>query len=82
MSTFDSALAYEHAQAIAYPRLVGTSGERKAAGYISEQLERLGYTVCEEEFSITHTPWGFSRLCLILALVFLGLAWLCYESLP
>ncbi len=82
MDTFDSASAFKHAQAIAYPRLVGTEGELRAAGYIKEQLEQYGYTVAEEEFNIAYTPWGFSRFFLMSALILLGFSWLSYESLP
>jgi hypothetical protein len=82
MTTFDAASALKQARAIAYPRLVGSQGEKQAAGYIRRQLERLGYRVCEESFPIGHTPWGFSRLCLALGLVMLFLSWISYRRWP
>jgi hypothetical protein len=82
MTTFNAEAAWQQAQAIAYPRLVGSKGEEQAAGYIRQQLERFGYRVTAEEFYIGYTPWGFSRLCVATGLVLLLLSWLSYERWP
>jgi hypothetical protein len=82
MTSFDAESAYKQAKAIAYPRLVGTQGEKQAAGHIKQQLEQFGYRVTGEGFNIRYTPWGFNRLCLLFALILLLISWLTYESHP
>ncbi len=82
MCYFDSESAFRQARSIAYPRLVGTVGEARAANYIKEQLEQSGYEVSEEDFSISYTPWGFSRLCLVFALILLFISWATYDTHP
>jgi hypothetical protein len=51
---FDPKRAYEHTQALCYPRRVGTPRERRAARYIWRQFTAWGL-VCEREvFEVSH----------------------------
>jgi hypothetical protein len=49
--------AYKHAEAISFPRLAGTEGEQKAAGYIENEFRRCGLAVESQEFSFSRVPY-------------------------
>jgi hypothetical protein len=38
---FDENRAYNHAKYLSFPRLVGTSGEKKAQDYIIDQFKKI-----------------------------------------
>jgi hypothetical protein len=54
--SFDAGNAYKHTEALSYPRLVGTPGERRAARYIHRQLAALGLSVTREWFRLSIFP--------------------------
>lgn len=60
-----------HAREIAYPRIVGSEGERKAAGYVFERLKERSIDTEEEEFKIKIVPWIPLRVGLIVSLILL-----------
>ncbi len=79
---FNAQAALETAKALAYPRLVGTAGERRAANFIIQRLKDLSRQVWEEKFGLHITPWHFTRLCLALGLADVILAWVTYHIVP
>jgi hypothetical protein len=64
MPAFDPLSALEHASSLAFPRLVGSPGEARAARYIADRLRRSGLTVTEEPFGFSTRPWGLLRFAL------------------
>jgi hypothetical protein len=50
---FDPERAYRHTEALCYPRRVGTSGEKRAADYVAEQLTAQGLQVRREPFRVS-----------------------------
>lgn len=54
--TYDAKRAYHHITQLAFPRLVGSSGEAKAQDYIVQQFTALGLDVSQEPFSFTKFP--------------------------
>lgn len=68
---FDRDRAIGYAREIAYPRLVGSNGEKMAAGYLTERLKEIGIDVDEEPFKIKIVPWIPLRIGLISSLVLL-----------
>ena len=54
--TYDAKRAYHHITQLAFPRLVGSSGEAKAQDYIVQQFTALGLDVSRESFSFTKFP--------------------------
>lgn len=54
--------AWDYARQLAFPRLVGRSGERKAAEWIKSQLTDAGYAVEEQSFPIHALPWNWMRM--------------------
>ncbi len=79
---FDPNIAWNHILFLAYPRTVGSSGEKQAQEYIRSALEGMGYRVEEEEFALGMAPWHFSRICIILGLCLLGTAWFTADKFP
>lgn len=72
---FNRDRAINYAREIAYPRLVGSNGETRAAGYIKERLKERGIDVDEEPFKIKMVPWIPLKIGLIssLILLFIGI---------
>ncbi|MFQ5910000.1 MAG: M28 family metallopeptidase [Thermoplasmata archaeon] len=62
------ALAYAR-ELSSSPRCVGTAGERRAARFIVEELERLGYDVSEEDAN--YISWKWYRPLLIMTVSWL-----------
>lgn len=54
--TYDAEQAYQHITQLAFPRLVGSTGEAKAQDYIVQQFKALGLNVSWEPFSFTKFP--------------------------
>ena len=54
--TYDAKQAYQHITQLAFPRLVGSTGEAEAQDYIVEQFTTLGLQVSREPFSFTKFP--------------------------
>jgi hypothetical protein len=79
---FDGERAKQYARAIAFPRRVGTEGERKAAETIACTLKELGYKVREEEFSIRVPAWVWMKGFLLVSLCLLVLTQLTFSSSP
>jgi len=79
---FNPNIAWKHILSLAYPRTVGSSGEKQAQEYISSALQGMDYQVEEEEFALGIAPWHFSRICIILGLSLLGAAWLAADKFP
>ncbi len=78
MSQFNTERAIRDIQEMAYPRFVGTEGERKAAGYIEKEFEKAGLEVSEESFTYSLLPVKVFRkaghllqACLVLLVGFL-----------
>ena len=53
---FDARRAYHHITQLAFPRLVGSTGEAKAQDYTVQQFKALGLDVSWEPFSFTKFP--------------------------
>ena len=53
---YDAKRAYHHITQLAFPRLVGSTGETNARAYIVEQFRALGLEVSREVFSFTKFP--------------------------
>lgn len=68
---FDKDKAIAYARDIAYPRMVGSDGEKRAAGYIISRLNERGLGTEEEPFRIRIVPWIPLRVGLISSIVFL-----------
>ena len=54
--TYDAKHAYHHITQLAFPRLVGSSGEANAQDYTVQQFTGLGLAVSRESFSFTKFP--------------------------
>ena len=54
--TYDAERAYHHITQLAFPRLVGSTGEAEAQDYIVQQFKALGLDVSWEPFSFTKFP--------------------------
>ena len=54
--TYDAKRAYHHITQLAFPRLVGSTGEANAQAYIVQQFTALGLEVSQETFSFTKFP--------------------------
>ncbi len=54
--TYDAARTYDHITQLAFPRLVGSTGEAEAQDYIVQQFKALGLDVSREPFSFTKFP--------------------------
>ncbi|MEK6575971.1 MAG: M28 family peptidase [Nitrospirota bacterium] len=67
----DKERAIAHVKYIASPRLVGSDGEKKAAGYIIEKLRDKGIDSAEEPFDIKIVPWILLRTGLLSSLILL-----------
>lgn len=55
LGKFDTDLAMDHVRAVGVEigiREAGTDGDRRAAAYITERIERLGWSVTEQEFPL------------------------------
>ncbi len=53
---YDAKRAYHHIRQLAFPRLVGSTGEPDARAYIVEQFTALGLHVVKEPFHFTKFP--------------------------
>ena len=54
--------AYEITKKLAFPRLVGTEGYKKAVGIVEEEFQRAGYdSVNREKFKTSLYSWNLSR---------------------
>lgn len=69
MPSFNPLSAREHASRLAFPRLVGSPGEARAARYIADQFRRSGLVVTEEPFGFSARPWSVLRFALGLSAV-------------
>lgn len=67
----DKERAIAHVKYIASPRLVGSAGEKRAAGYIIEKLRDKGIDSEEEPFDIKIVPWILLRAGLISSIILL-----------
>ena len=76
--TYDAKRAYHHITQLAFPRLVGSSGEAKAQDYIVQQFTALGLDVSRESFSFTKFPAEVlpRLLCGLFVPVVLSVPWL------
>ena len=76
--TYDAKRAYHHITQLAFPRLVGSSGEAKAQDYIVQQFTALGFDVSRESFSFTKFPAEVlpRLLCGLFVLIVLSVPWL------
>jgi hypothetical protein len=81
-SSFNGERAKQYAREIAFPRKVGTEGERKAAETIAGILKELGYQVRQEEFSIRVPAWVWMKGFLIVSLCLLVLTQLTFDRSP
>ena len=79
---FDGERAKQYAREVAFPRMVGTEGERKAAETINRTLKELGYAVREEGFRIRISPWVWMKGFLVVSLCLLVLTQLDYSRSP
>ena len=81
---YDAKRAYHHIrQQLAFPRLVGSTGEADARAYIVEQFTELGLHVVKEPFHFTKFPAEVLPriLCGLFVPVVLSVPWL-GERLP
>ena len=76
--TYDAARAYKHITQLAFPRLVGSTGEANAQAYIVQRLTSLGLEVSQETFSFTKFPAEVLPriLCGLFVPVVLSVPWL------
>ena len=51
---FNTDRAFEHVESLAFPRMVGTEGEQKAAEYIKNKFTDMKLKPIEEEFTFTN----------------------------
>ena len=80
---FDAHRAYRHIEQLAFPRLAGSAGERKARDYLLNELAAQGYTVTREPFTYSRFP--AEALPQLIAIVSIGgvvSACLFYERYP
>ena len=75
---YDAKRAYHHITQLAFPRLVGSSGEVKAQDYIVQQFSELGLVVTRESFSFTKFPAEIlpRLLCGLFVPVVISVPWL------
>lgn len=75
---YDAKRAYHHITQLAFPRLVGSTGEAKARAYIVEQFKALGLEVSRDTFSFTKFPAEVLPriLCGLFVPVALSVPWL------
>ena len=80
---YDAKRAYHHIRQLAFPRLVGSTGEADARAYIVEQFTELGLHVVKEPFHFTKFPAEVLPriLCGLFVPVVLSVPWL-GERLP
>ncbi len=80
---YDAKRAYHHIKRLAFPRLVGSTGEADARAYIVEQFTELGLHVVKEPFHFTKFPAEVLPriLCGLFVPVVLSVPWL-GERLP
>ena len=76
--TYDAKHAYHHITQLAFPRLVGSSGEANAQDYTVQQFTGLGLAVSRESFSFTKFPAEVLPriLCGLFVPVVLSVPWL------
>ena len=76
--TYDARRAYHHITQLAFPRLVGSTGETKAQDYIVQQFAALGLAVSRESFSFSKFPAEVlpRLLCGLFVPVVLSVPWL------
>ena len=76
--TYDAKRAYHHITQLAFPRLVGSSGEAKTQDYIVQQFTALGLDVSRESFFFTKFPAEVlpRLLCGLFVPVVLSVPWL------
>jgi hypothetical protein len=79
---FNAERALGYAEEIAFPRMVGTEGERRAGQTIKNHLEGLGYEVREEVFSIRRPPWLWMKGFPFISLILLLGAWVTSGNYP
>jgi hypothetical protein len=79
---FDGEQAKQYAREIAFPRKVGTEGERRAAETIIRRLKELGYHVRQEEFFVRVPAWVWMKGFLILSLCLLVLTQWTFDRSP
>lgn len=80
--SFDGERAKLYARMIAFPRRVGTHGERQAAETITLTLKELGYEVREEDFSVRVPAWVWMKGFLLISLCLLVLTQLTFSRSP
>ncbi len=75
---YDAKRAYHHIRQLAFPRLVGSTGEADARAYIVEQFTELGLHVVKEPFHFTKFPAEVLPriLCGLFVPVVLSVPWL------
>lgn len=75
---YDAKRAYHHIKRLAFPRLVGSTGEADARAYIVEQFTELGLHVVKEPFHFTKFPAEVLPrvLCGLFVPVVLSVPWL------
>ncbi|HXG12826.1 MAG TPA: M28 family peptidase [Gemmataceae bacterium] len=71
---FDANRAYDHTEALCYPRRVGTSGERRAARYVARQFAALGLVCWRERFVVSFFPAEIGNRLVFLACAILVVA--------
>ena len=76
----DSAISY--ARDIAHPRLVGSDGDKRAAGYIIKRLKEEGIEAEEEPFKIKIVPWIPLRVGLMFSIILLLIGLLISKEHP
>lgn len=82
MTVFLGDEALNHARNISLPRLPGSPGEKKATDYIIQRLRESGWSVSEEEFFISLTPWFLLKALVSVAFFFIILSRLLASFLP
>lgn len=75
---YDAKRAYHHITQLAFPRLVGSTGEAKAQDYIVQQFAAFGLVVSRESFSFSKFPAEVlpRLLCGLFVPVVLSVPWL------
>lgn len=76
--TYCAKRAYHYIKQLAFPRLVGSTGETKAQDYIVQQFTALGLNVSRESFSFTKFPAEVlpRLLCGLFVPIVLSVPWL------
>ena len=77
-AAYNAKRAYHHIAQLAFPRLVGSTGETKAQDYIVQQFSELGLDVARESFSFSKFPAEVlpRLLCGLFVPVVLSVPWL------